>query len=261
MLRVDHLWWATAIGFVAILLVTLCISAFDQRLIGNEAAWVKPIKFQISLAIHFATLAAIVSLLSEQQQTGRILFWVAVISIGSAAFEITYIIIQAGRQQASHFNLSTPLYQTMYVLMAIGAVFITAAAAAVGVVAWLDSGARMGPATRMAITIGLTVGTLLTLVTAFRLGGALNHHIGIEPAGARRFPFTGWSMSVGDLRVPHFFATHMMQAIPLFGVVADRVFPTQAAFLGVCLAAIVWTWLTLWLFQQALAGVPLPTGW
>jgi hypothetical protein len=259
MFKADHLWWAVAAGFVALLLVTLCVSTFDQRLIGIEGAWVKPIKFQISLAIHFATLAVIARLLSEQQRTGSILFWVAVISIGSAVFEIAYIMIQAARQQASHFNLSTALYQTMYVLMAIGAVFITSAAAVVGAIAWFDSGASMGLATRTAVTIGLIGGTLLTLVIAFRLGGALNHHVGIEPAGAARFPFSGWSMSVGDLRVPHFFATHMMQAIPIAGLLADRVIPIQAAVIVVWLAAAAWIALTLWLFQQALAGFPLLT--
>ena len=78
MFRADHLWWAAATGFVGILLVTLCVSTFDQRLIGNEAAWVKPIKFQSSLALHFATLAAIAGLLSEQQRTGSVLVWTAV---------------------------------------------------------------------------------------------------------------------------------------------------------------------------------------
>ena len=259
MFRADNLWWASAAGFVAILLVTLCISAFDQRQLGSDGVWVKPIKFQISLAIHFATLAAIAGLLSETQRTGTFLFWIAVISVGSAAFEIVYIMIQAARQQASHFNQSTPLYQTMYALMATGAVFITAAAAVVGAVAWFDSGASLGPATRTGIAVGLIGGTLLTLVIAFRMGGALNHHVGIEPAGAERFPLTGWSMSVGDLRVPHFFATHMMQALPLAGLVADRVFPGKAAALVVWLVAAAWTALTLRLFQQALAGTPLLT--
>ena len=143
--------------------------------------------------------------------------------------------IQAARQQASHFNLATPLYQTMYVLMATAAVFITAAAAAVGAIVRFDSGTPMGPATRTAIAIGLTGGTLLTLVIGFRLGGALNHHVGLEPAGATRFPFTGWSMSVGDLRVPHFFATHMMQTIPPAGLAADWLFPTQVAIIVVWL--------------------------
>jgi hypothetical protein len=261
MFRADHVWWAATAGFVAILLVTLCVSAFDQRLIGSDGVWVKPIKFQISLAIHFATLAAIAGLLSETQRTGTFLFWIAVISVGSAVFEIAYIMIQAARQQASHFNQSTPLYRTMYGLMATGAVFITAAAAVVGAVAWFDSGASLGPATRIAIAAGLIGGTLLTLVIAFRMGGALDHHVGIEPAGAVRFPLTGWSMSVGDLRVPHFFATHMMQVLPLAGLVADRIFPGQAAVLVVWLVSAAWTALTLRLFQQALAGIPLLTSW
>ena len=150
----------------------------------------------------------------------------------------------------------------MYVLMAIGAVFITSAAAVVGAIAWFDSGASLGLATRTAVAVGLIGGTLLTLVIAFRLGGALNHHVGIEPAGAARFPFTGWSMSVGDLRVPHFFATHMMQAIPGAGLLADRLFPIQAAAVTVVLlAAAAWIALTLWLFQQALAGFPLLTSY
>jgi hypothetical protein len=261
MIRADHVWWAAAAGFVIILLVTLCVSAFDQRVVGNDGVWVKPIKFQVSLAIHFATLAAVAALLSGQHGTGSLLFWIAVASVGSAVFEIVYIMVQAARQEASHFNLSTPFHHTMYVLMAIGAVVITVAAAVVGAVAWFDSSASLGPATRIAVATGLIGGTLLTLLIAFRMGGALNHHVGMEPAGAARFPLTGWSMSVGDLRVPHFFATHMMQALPLAGLVVDRALPTQAAIIVVWLVAVGWIALTLWLFQQALAGVPLLTSW
>ncbi len=261
MLRADYLWWAAAAGFFAILLMTLCVSAFDQRLIGNEGVWVKPIKFQLSLAIHFVTLAAIASLLGGQHGTGSLLFWIAVASVGSAIFEIVYIMAQAARQQASHFNLSTPFHHTMYMLMAIGAVVITVAAAVVGAVAWFDSSAPLGPATRVAVATGLIGGTLLTLLIAFRMGGALDHHVGTEPAGAARVPLTGWSRSVGDLRVPHFFATHMMQALPFAGWMADRVFPAHVAIGIAGLMTIGWVALTLWLFRQALAGVPLVSAW
>jgi hypothetical protein len=68
-------------------------------------------------------------------------------------------------------------------------------------------------------------------------------------------------MSVGDLRVPHFFATHLMQVLPLAGLVADRVFPSQAAVIFVWLVAAAWTALTLRQFQQALAGIPILTSW
>jgi hypothetical protein len=261
MIRADHLWGAAAAGFVIILLVTLCVAAFDQRLIGNDGVWIKPIKFQVSLAIHFATLAAIAALLSGQHGTGSLLFWIAVASVGAAIFEIVYIMVQAARQEASHFNLSTPFHHTMYVLMAIGAVVITVAAAVVGAIACFDSAASLGPATRIAVATGLIGGTLLTLLIAFRMGGALNHHVGMETAGAGRFPLTGWSMSVGDLRVPHFFATHMMQALPLAGWMADRVLPSQAAVIVAWMVTAGWTALTLWLFRQALAGVPLLSPW
>lgn len=229
MARVDQLWWVTAGAFAILFLVTLCVSALDQRLIDGAVVWAKPIKFQMSLAIHFATLAAIVTLLSESQRSSSILFWIAAVSIGSAVFEITYIMIQAARQEASHFNLSTPFYQAMYVLMAIGAVFIVVAAAIVGAIAWFDPGASMGPATRIAIAVGLIGGTLLTLLIAFRMGGALNYYVGTEPADELRFPLTGWSQSVGDLRVPHFFATHMIQAVPLAGIAADWTLPPWLA--------------------------------
>lgn len=256
MARADQLWWITAGGFAALFLITLCVWAFDQRLIGGETVWAKPMKFQLSLTLHFATLAAIAGLLSDQRRAGSFLFWIAAASIGSAIFEIVYIMLRAARQQPSHFNLSTPFYHAMYVLMATGAVLIVGAAAILGAVAGFDTGASMGPATRTAACLGLIGGTLLTLVIAFRMGGALDHHVGTEAAHAARFPLTGWSRTVGDLRVPHFFATHMMQAIPVAGWIADRMLPGPVAVTAVWLCAAAWTALTLWLFQQALAGVP-----
>lgn len=256
MARADQLWWITAGGFAVLFLITLCIWAFDQRLIGGATVWAKPMKFQLSLALHFATLAAIAGLLSEQRQTGSVLFWIAVVSIGSAIFEIVYIMLQAARQQPSHFNLSTPFYHAMYVLMATGAVLIVGAAAILGAIAGFDPGASMGPATRTAACLGLIGGTMLTLVIAFRMGSALDHHVGTETANAARFPLTGWSQTVGDLRVPHFFATHMMQAVPIAGLASDRMLPAPFAVIVVWLTTAAWTALTLWLFQQALAGVP-----
>jgi hypothetical protein len=257
MAKADQLWWVTAGACAMLFLGTLCVSAFDQRAIGDELVWTKPMKFQLSLALHFTTLAAIVETIAESPRNSSILFWIAVVSVGSAVFEIAYIMVQAARQEASHFNLSTPFYRAMYALMAIGAVFIVVAAAIVGALVWFDPAPSVGPAMRTAVAVGLIGGTLLTLVIAFRMGGALSHHVGIEPPAATHVPLTGWSLSAGDLRVPHFFATHMIQAIPLAGLVADRMLPAPLATIAVWLTATAWTALTLWLFQQALAGVPV----
>jgi hypothetical protein len=141
--------------------------------------------------------------------------------------------------------------------MAAGAVVITVAAAIVGVAALFDGESQLGAATRVGAAIGLVGGTMFTLVIAFRMGGALDHHVGVEPAGAPRLWLTGWSLSVGDRRVPHFFATHMMQVIPLVGLGADRLLPAGIAIAVVLLLATVWSLLTFALFWQANAGLPL----
>jgi hypothetical protein len=142
----------------------------------------------------------------------------------------------------------------MYSLMALGAVVLVAASGAVGVAAAVDANASLSAPVRLAVAIGLIGGTVLTLITAFRLGGNMSHHVGVEVVNALRMPITGWSLTVGDLRPPHFFATHMMQAIPLLGLVAARLLPSDLAIVAVLASALAWTAVTLFLFAIALSG-------
>jgi hypothetical protein len=255
--RSEQVWWGTAALMLVLTVPTLLLLSLDRRLLDGTSIWAKPLKFELSLALHFATLALVVGALSVRWRHGPLLRGIAWASAACALFEIAYILVQAARQEGSHFNLSTPFHAAMYSAMAAGAVVITVAAGAVGGAACFDAGARLGPATRVAVAVGLIGGTLLTLVVAFRMGGALDHHVGSEPAGAARMPLTGWSLAVGDRRVPHFFATHMMQAVPLAGLLLDRLLARGPAVAAVLAVAALWTILTLALFHQANAGLPL----
>jgi hypothetical protein len=76
-------------------------------------------------------------------------------------------------------------------------------------------------------------GAVLTMIVAFTMGGRLDRYIGATAAGSR-MPLTGWSLVGGDLRVPHFLATHSMQAVPLAGLVIERFAPGQLAMPLVC---------------------------
>ena len=255
--RTEQVWWTTTALLLALLGLTLVALHVDHRLMDRASVWAKPFKFELSLTLHFATLALIVSGLGPTWRDGALLRGVAWASAAFAIFEIAYIALQAARQETSHFNVSTPFHLAMYVAMAAGAVVITLAAGMVGVAAWLDDTGRLGPATRVGSAVGLIGGTVLTLIVAFRMGGALDHHVGVEPSGAARVPVTGWSLSIGDRRVPHFFATHMMQAIPFAGACFDRMLGKGPAIAATIVIAAAWTALTLGLFRQANAGVPL----
>jgi hypothetical protein len=95
----------------------------------------------------------------------------------------------------------------------------------------------MGLATRIGVGVGLIGGTVLTIIVGLTMGGSPGHHVGVEPAGAARMPITGWSLTVGDRRVPHFFATHMMQAVPVAGLLLDMIATRWIAVGGVTMFA------------------------
>ena len=66
----------------------------------------------------------------------------------------------------------------------------------------------------------------------------------------------GWSTTGGDLRAPHFFATHLIQTLPIVGWLSDRMTPSFARG-PVWLAAIVGLIIVGATFGQALDGTPL----
>lgn len=250
------LWAVTGLGAL-LFVATVLLWLVDKRLLGEASVWAKPMKFAMAVTVHTATMVLVVAMLGTGWRMGSALAIVALVYAAACAGEFGYIVLQAARQQHSHFNQSTAFHRAMYSFMAAAAVVITATAAIVGIVAFLDPEARLESPLRLAILLGLAGGTVLTLVTAFTIGARLSPHMGVEPAGAARMPLTGWSLVVGDLRVAHFLATHMMQALPVAGLLAVRVLPAPAAMLAVAGAAILWTALTLAAYRQALAGLPL----
>ena len=65
-----NIWWQGALLLSVFFAVSVLLSTFDQRLLANEALWAKPIKFAISIVIHFITLAVLASLLSPAKRNG-----------------------------------------------------------------------------------------------------------------------------------------------------------------------------------------------
>lgn len=254
--RSELACWATVATMLAAALLIAGAHLVDKRLLDGVGVWAKPLKFALATALHFATMGLVLGALSPAWREGPLLTLVVLAGALCALVEVGYIALQGGRGEQSHFNTATPIAAMLFSLMAIGAVMLTAAAGAVGAAALADAGARLGPATRLGVGIGLIGGTILTIIVGLTMGGAGSHFVGSEPPGAARMPLTGWSLTVGDWRVSHFFATHMMQAVPLAGLLLDGL---VARWLAVGLVGLIgagWAVLTWYFFQLGGQGLP-----
>ena len=247
---------ATTAAMLAPILPTVAAVALDPRLLNGASLWLKPLHFQMSLAIHMATLALVMPWVSPSWQNARLLRWPLLAGAFSALLELFYMSYQAARGRASHFNDATPLEYTAYLLMGIGAVTIVAASGIVGFAVWRSMPAQRTSRLSQGIASGLILGSISTLIIGGYLGGLKGHLIGAVQSDAFGLPFLGWSTRSGDLRVPHFFATHAMQVLPLLGFVADWQGWRGGSWLMPALATI-YLLAVVALFVQALAGQPL----
>ena len=241
----------------ALLLVCLIASGIDDRLLSDVSVWSKPIKFQLSLIMLLGTVAALLPLIALPARTGRIVAWTSLAIALSSTLEIAYIVLQAARGRASHFNTETPIEAFGYQMMGIGAVILVAGCFIIGLMIWRRGAAGSG--LRYGAAIGLMLGAVLTLITAGILGSgqlaANSHWIGGVRSDAGGLFLLGWSRSGGDLRVPHFFATHIMQALPLLGLMLDRLAPARVRT-GLWMGAIASVLVVVATFVQAINGLP-----
>jgi hypothetical protein len=253
----EAIFWTIVAACVVGFLVTAVLALTDPRMIdGHISIWAKPLKFEASLALHALTLALVCSQMSQATRFGSAMQIIAVALLVACMIEMGWIISQAARGEPSHFNVSTRLHRMMWSVMAIAAVVIIGAAGATGVVALFDRATDMPDALRIAIALGLIGGTILTLMTAFPIGGQMSPYVGGTPLHTMRMPYTGWSMASGDLRVSHFLATHMIQVIPLAGLILSALASRQFALIGVSGFAALWSAWTIFEYCQALAGKP-----
>ena len=248
-------WRDLTFVFLVLFAVTLGAYAIDERLLNGISVWTKPLKFQVSLALHFATLALLAGLLPAGRRRTRGFRAVASISAAAGLFEIAWIMLQAARGRASHFNDQTVLEMVMYGLMGVGSVMLVAAPFIMGILLLRDRGRGMREDPLLAgATLGLIVSAVMTLIVAGYLSTTGGHWVGNVASDAGGLPLFGWSQHVGDLRVPHFFATHAMQLLPLAGL-ALRGAGKRGSFY-VAVASGTYLLFIVAVFVQALQGEP-----
>lgn len=263
--NMTQLWMMSGFFLLAFFFVLMVANQLDTRTLANSPIWAKPIKFSLSLAMHFFTLAILVRQIPIEQRSKTVLVVFGYLAVASMLLEQIYISLQAARGRPSHFNFETATEASMYSLMGVGAVLLVIISFTVGVMIWKYGKTNSAHNANKELTglrwgsiLGLIIGSILTLVVAGYMSSGKSHLIGPITHTANPVPLLGWSRTVGDLRISHFVATHMMQILPIIGLIGDGL-KIKAKYL-VLTSALLLTAICLGLFFMALSGQPIFPG-
>lgn len=222
----------------------------DPRDVDGEAVALKPTRFALSIGIYMLTASAMFRYIRPEFRSAFLPSAAVWMMIVGCTVELFCIGLQAARGRRSHFNTSTPRDAAIFAVMgAFAVLFIGALLPLAWEIAWRPD-AHADPHMVWAIVAGL----LATVVVGGGTGGLMSarskHAVGREGG---RLPLFGWNLSGGDMRAPHFFGIHAMQALPLIAAAANLLSPTRAGSLLV-IGALAYGVLTAGLLYQALHG-------
>ncbi len=216
-------------------------------------------KFAVSFGVHLLTLVWFATLVAPAAREGVLMRLALSTAAIATLIEVLYVTLQASRGRDSHFNTQTAWESFLYYqVMGGAALALIAASIAVGFVVLRSARADVGPGLRLGAGLGAIVGALATLVTAGALAAGVvdgsGHWVGTPKSDAYGLPLFGWSTVSGDLRVPHFFATHLTQALPFLGLIGDRI--GRGARAAVIAGVLVGLAVVAATFAQAIAKQP-----
>ena len=242
-------------GFFLLLttIPTLAALGLDARTLNGINVWIKPLKFEISLSVHLLSVAWLMLFLPERQ--GRLVRGLAIAMAAAAFFEIAYIMLQASRGEASHYNVATPITRVMYPLMGIGAVMLVATSGWIGAMI-LRQGDMSRPIV-FAAGLGLVLGSLVGGITGAYMSSQTGHWVGGQPTDLGGLPIFGWSRTGGDLRVAHFLGLHLIQILPVAAWIGAGILPDRLQKPAIVAVAAAGSLITLAVFVQALSGQPV----
>jgi hypothetical protein len=256
---------AVSVIFLACFLGALTGLAFGEGEITGVPAWLKPAKFALSTAIYSATLAWLYRYIRIWPRPMRAAAW---ITAAGLAIEIAIIFTQAARGTTSHFNTATPLDGALFGVM--GSIILLVWLASAVIAAALlrqrfeDRGWGWSLRAGMLVTvIGSAAGGMMIRATpeqalAIEAGARVTtvgaHSVGAADGAAPTAPVIHWNSENGDLRVPHFFGLHGVNAIPLLSWLLLRGRRTAAGALAIAASYLALTGIVAW---QALRGESL----
>ncbi len=255
LLRREPTFTIGALILMSLIPPTLIAMSLDNRTVFDVNVWMKPLKFEIALLVYLITLAWFAKWLPEGT-TNRV--WYRAFSITIVLCVIAEIIWIAGAASygvKSHFN-KTPTMATIYGAMGILALTLTSSSLLYGILIWTNKKSGLNLNLQRSISIGLILTFILTITVGFYIGAQMHHFIGGNLSDAEGLPIFGWARDGGDLRAAHFFATHAMHLIPIFGLMLSPVRSQHLSLVLIITFSICYVLFVSYIFIEALEGKP-----
>jgi len=208
-------------------IICIILSQTTDIIVLGINAFLKPTKFFLSIWIFCWTMGWYLEYLDNKRRV-RNYTWMVVIVMIIEQFIITW---QAANGRLSHFNTTTPFYQSLFYLM--GAAITTLVIWTVMVGYWFCKQKQFR--VPMPYIWGIRLGIFVFAIFAFEGGyiaSRLSHTVG-GSMGGPGLPVVNWSTEFGDLRVAHFIGIHALQLIPLFGYYIAKTNRTVQIFAAV----------------------------
>ncbi|MBL7843198.1 MAG: hypothetical protein KF846_04345 [Cyclobacteriaceae bacterium] len=207
--NLNPLLYYTGLGHAVLFIIFIPLFILDDRLITGINAWIKPMKFALSITIYLWTFAWLLQYVKSVKNV-KFISWGIVICM---IVEMAIITVQAARGVPSHFNItSVPnaiMFSTMGTFIGINTFLVLYT-----LILFFTKAVNIPDhITRVAWRAGLLL---------FFLGGIsgglmvtnLAHTVG-APDGGPGLPFVNWSTVAGDIRAAHFITLHGLQLVPL----------------------------------------------
>lgn len=256
----QRLWFQASLLLLACIPLFIMAGLFDTRTLNDLPIWIKPVKFHISLPLHLMTFAFLVRFLPKKTRESYWLMALAWVSVAATLVEMLLINFQAARGVHSHFNFSSQFDGSIYALMGGCALLLSAPALVLGIRFMLEPvSSNLSPGLKLGTVMGLLAGFVLTLgIAGYMSSLPTGHWIDAPRTDSNGLPIFGWSRQGGDLRVPHFFATHLMQLLPLAGYLLDKYYHDNVRLVkvGIYSASVIGIATTIGTFIQAMSGNP-----
>ena len=191
--------------------ICIILSGRDHTQILNINAWIKPLKFFLSVAIFAWTIGWYMFYLDAQRKVKIYSIMIVVVM----SIELFIISLQSARGTISHFNISSVFDQTLFNIMGIAIVVLTFWTLYIAILFFRQKEFSISQPYLWGIRLGIVLFVIFSLEGGY-MAANLAHSVG-GPDGSPGLPILNWSRIYGDLRVAHFVGIHSLQILPLIG--------------------------------------------